>query len=64
MYLVEFFAPWCGHCKALVPEYEKAAGALRGVVKVAAVDADEHKAVAADQGVKGFPTIKFYFTDK
>lgn len=63
MYMVEFFAPWCGHCQALVPEYEKAAAALKGVITVAAVDADAHKQVASEQGVSGFPTIKFYFMD-
>eukprot|EP00741_Cyanophora_paradoxa_P003436 tig00000704_g3339.t1 len=60
--LVEFFAPWCGHCKALAPEYEKAAKNLKGIVRIAAVDCDveANKPLAAEYGIKGFPTIKLF----
>ena len=42
MWLVEFYAPWCGHCKQLAPSWELAAKQLKGVVKVGAVDMTEH----------------------
>ncbi|KAI4462352.1 protein disulfide-isomerase a6 [Holotrichia oblita] len=64
VWIVEFFAPWCGHCQQLVPEYEKAANALKGVIKVGAVNADEHKELAGRYGVRGYPTIKIFGTDK
>ncbi|CAD5229449.1 unnamed protein product [Bursaphelenchus okinawaensis] len=62
--LVEFFAPWCGHCKNLVPEYKKAAKALKGLAKVAAVDATQAQGLASQYGVQGYPTIKVFGADK
>lgn len=58
--LVEFFAPWCGHCKALTPTWEKAAAVLKGVATVAALDADAHQSLAQEYGIRGFPTIKVF----
>nr|CCA14124.1 disulfideisomerase putative [Albugo laibachii Nc14] len=64
VWIVKFYAPWCGHCKQLAPEWAKAAKALDGVVNVAAVDCDQHKDLAAKYGVQGFPTIKIFGQDK
>eukprot|EP01134_Creolimax_fragrantissima_P002783 CFRG2783T1 len=62
--LVEFYAPWCGHCKSLTPEYEKAATHLKGVARFAAIDADQYRSVGQKYGVQGFPTIKLFGADK
>ncbi|CAL1543731.1 unnamed protein product [Lymnaea stagnalis] len=64
IWFIEFYAPWCGHCQALTPEWKKAASALKGVVKVGAVNADEHKGLGGQYGVSGFPTIKIFGADK
>ena len=62
--MVEFFAPWCGHCRNLVPEMDKLAKALKGVVHIVAVDADEHKGLAQQYQVQGFPTIMIFGDDR
>lgn len=61
--LVEFYAPWCGHCKQLEPEYKKAANKLKAdgaTTVIAKVDATAETRLAKDYEVRGFPTIKYF----
>ncbi|EIN03815.1 hypothetical protein PUNSTDRAFT_77492 [Punctularia strigosozonata HHB-11173 SS5] len=59
---VAFVAPWCGHCQRMAPEYSKAALGLYPLVPFYAVDCDAqaNKKLCAEQGVKGFPTVKLF----
>lgn len=61
--LVEFFAPWCGHCKNLAPTYEELGQSFAFAsdkITVGKVDADEHRELGRRFGVQGFPTLKWF----
>jgi len=58
VWVVEFYAPWCPHCKAFKDEFEKVAKNLDGIVRVAAVNCEKEKALCQAARVESYPTIK------
>ena len=58
--LVEFYADWCGPCKAVGPVVEALAGELRGKAKVVRINVDDQPDAARENGVRGIPTFIAY----
>ncbi|XP_054287218.1 dnaJ homolog subfamily C member 10-like [Macrosteles quadrilineatus] len=59
-WLVDFYAPWCGHCHAFAPEFTTVAKKLEGRVKCGKVNCDSHYQVCQRAGVSAYPTVQFY----
>jgi len=55
--VVDFWAPWCGPCRMMAPEFSKAAGELKGRARLVKLNTEEHQQAGSAYGIRGIPTM-------
>ncbi|XP_018569443.1 dnaJ homolog subfamily C member 10-like [Anoplophora glabripennis] len=63
-WLVDFYAPWCGHCTHFEPEFRVVAQRLEGRVRTAKIDCEAERVFCGRQGITGYPTLRLYLSPK
>ena len=58
--LVDFFAEWCGPCKAMAPALDEVAAEMNGKVKVVKVDVDKSPGITGEYGIRAMPTLMLF----
>jgi thioredoxin 2 len=58
--LIDYWAPWCGPCRMMAPEFEKAARMLGPKVRFANLNTEDHPDVAGRVGIRGIPALVLY----
>ena len=55
--VADFWAPWCGPCRMMAPEFSKAAGTLSGRARLVKLNTEDHQAAGATYNIRGIPTM-------